>query len=135
MKLTWHDGSNTPKQVADHPVPGMGVMFIARQGPVVCRLQPLQALPGEGIHGLQGTAADHSAVHRPLEGMDQGMQGRQPDHVQFRLRLRVTETVLLGNVAYRAGRLLQWDAEAMKAVNCPDADRLLRRQYREGWRL
>jgi hypothetical protein len=47
----------------------------------------------------------------------------------------LTEPVLLGNVAYRLGQKLQWDARAVKATNCPEADRLIRRQYREGWRL
>jgi hypothetical protein len=38
----------------------------------------------------------------------------------------LTEMVLLGNVAYRAGRKLKWDPVHLKATNCPDADRDLR---------
>ena len=34
----------------------------------------------------------------------------------------LTEAVLLGNVAYRAGKKLQWDAVQLKAANCPEAD-------------
>ena len=47
----------------------------------------------------------------------------------------LTEAVLLGNVAYRAGQKLDWDAVALKATNCPEADRYLRREYRKGWTL
>ena len=36
----------------------------------------------------------------------------------------LTEANHLGNVAYRAGRKLEWDAESMKATNCPEAERL-----------
>jgi len=43
--------------------------------------------------------------------------------------------VLLGNVAYRTGDKLRWDAENLKAVNCPEADRFIRREYRRGWAL
>ena len=43
--------------------------------------------------------------------------------------------MLLGNVAYRVGKKLQWDAENLKAVNCPEADKYLRREYRKGWTL
>ena len=47
----------------------------------------------------------------------------------------LTEAVLLGNVSYRAGRKLDWDAKALKATNCPEADRYIRREYRAGWTL
>jgi hypothetical protein len=30
---------------------------------------------------------------------------------------------------------LQWDAENLKAVGCPEADPLIRREYRKGWVL
>jgi predicted dehydrogenase len=47
----------------------------------------------------------------------------------------ITETMLLGNVAYRVGRKLQWDGPAMKVTNCDEASALLRREYRPGWTL
>ena len=47
----------------------------------------------------------------------------------------LTETVLLGTVAYRAGKKLHWDAENLKATNCPEADQYIRREYRKGWSL
>jgi predicted dehydrogenase len=48
----------------------------------------------------------------------------------------LAEAVLLGNVSYRAGRKrLEWDAEALRATNCPEADAFIRREYREGWTL
>jgi len=45
------------------------------------------------------------------------------------------ETLALGNVAYRAGKKLAWDPVQLKATNCPEADRFIRREYREGWAL
>jgi len=45
-----------------------------------------------------------------------------------------TEANHLGNVAYRVGKKLQWDAERMKATNAPEADKFIRREYRKGWR-
>ena len=47
----------------------------------------------------------------------------------------LTEAVLLGNVAYRVGRKLQWDAVSLKATNCPEAAPYIKRPYREGWTL
>jgi len=47
----------------------------------------------------------------------------------------LTETVLLGTVAYRAGMKLEWDAENMEVTNCPAANQYIRREYRHGWTL
>jgi hypothetical protein len=46
----------------------------------------------------------------------------------------MTEAILLGTVAIRVpGQKLDWDAARMKFPNCPDAERFLQREYREGW--
>ena len=47
----------------------------------------------------------------------------------------LTEAVLLGTVAYRLGKKLDWDAVNLKATNCPEAERYLRPPYRQGWTL
>jgi hypothetical protein len=45
----------------------------------------------------------------------------------------LAETILLGNVAIRAGTALDWDGPSLKFPNAPKAEALLRRQYREPW--
>jgi hypothetical protein len=45
------------------------------------------------------------------------------------------ETVLLGNVAMRAGKRVVWEAERMRATDLAAADRYIRREYRKGWSL
>ena len=47
----------------------------------------------------------------------------------------LTETVLLGTVAFRTGKRLQWNADSLTATNAPEADRYLRKEYRKGWEL
>ena len=47
----------------------------------------------------------------------------------------LTEAVLLGNVAYRTGKALEWDAKALKATNCEAADKYIRKEYRSGWEV
>ncbi|MGD9127058.1 MAG: Gfo/Idh/MocA family oxidoreductase [Planctomycetia bacterium] len=46
----------------------------------------------------------------------------------------LAETVLLGNMAYRAGGF-DWDAENLKAVGNDKADALVRSEYRKGWKV
>jgi hypothetical protein len=47
----------------------------------------------------------------------------------------LTEAVLLGNVAFRVGKRIEWDAKRMRAANAPEADQYIRCHYRKGWRL
>ncbi len=45
-----------------------------------------------------------------------------------------TEANHLGNVAYRTGKKIQWDAAGMRASNAPEADPFIKRpEYRAGW--
>ncbi len=48
---------------------------------------------------------------------------------------RLTETVLLGVVALKAGTAIEWDAAGMKAKNLPAADQYIRRHYRKGFSI
>jgi len=43
--------------------------------------------------------------------------------------------MLLGLVAYRVGKKLDYDGAAGRVTNSPEANALLSRQYREGWTL
>ena len=45
-----------------------------------------------------------------------------------------SETVLLGNIALRLGRRLEWDGPRMKFTNLPEANQYLTKTYREGWK-
>jgi predicted dehydrogenase len=47
----------------------------------------------------------------------------------------LTETVVLGCVAMRAGKKIEWDGPNLKITNAPEANALLRREYRKGWEL
>ncbi|MEY4167998.1 MAG: Inositol 2-dehydrogenase, partial [Acidobacteriota bacterium] len=47
----------------------------------------------------------------------------------------LTEANHLGNVAYRTGKKLLWDAAKLQATNAPEAARYIKRAYRKGWKL
>ncbi|MGH7127749.1 MAG: hypothetical protein ACREIV_04210 [Planctomycetaceae bacterium] len=63
-------------------------------------------------------------------------RGGEPAMSNFDYAGRLTETVLLGNVALRADGKVEWDAEKFAAKNLPDGGKqYLQRDYREGWTL
>lgn len=43
--------------------------------------------------------------------------------------------MLLGNLALRTGKKIAWDARAMRVKGCSEADKFIRREYREGWEI
>ena len=47
----------------------------------------------------------------------------------------LTEIMLLGCLAQRVGKKIEWDAEKMRASNCPEADEFIKRDYRKGWEI
>lgn len=51
----------------------------------------------------------------------------------FEYSARLTETVLLSNVALRARRRIEWDPAAMKVTNLPAANQFLAKSYRPGF--
>ncbi len=55
----------------------------------------------------------------------------------FAYASRLTEVMLLGIVALRAGqgKKIHYDGDAMRITNAPDANRYLTREYRKGWEV
>ncbi len=47
----------------------------------------------------------------------------------------LTETILLGNIALRAGVKIEWDGPNMRPTNCDAAKSLVHYQYRDGYTL
>ena len=87
-------------------------------------------MPGHSAETPEHTSA---TSHAPLAARHTVALVRNSSHFGYAGPL--TETVLLGTVAHRAGKKIQWDAENMKVTNCPKANEHIRREYRHGWSL
>jgi len=124
-----------PDLEPDRKLPRNGSMFIGDKGTIVVadtaspRLvpeakmkafeQPKPFLPRVGDHKRDWLNAIRTG--KPA-GSDFALYGGH-----------LAEVVLLGNLAIRAGKKLDWDGEALEATNCPEAARFIRREYRKGW--
>ena len=134
-KLTWYDGNQTPKEVAGEKVPGSGVMFIGSEGKMFADYRKYRLFPAEKYAEFQPPEQTIPAsIGHHAEWIKACKEGT-PTLCNFDYAGALTETVLLGNVAYRAGEKLQWDAEQIKATNCPAADQFIRKEYRKGWEV
>src|SRR3972149_12066888 len=56
-----------------------------------------------------------------------------PTASNFNFAAAVTEVALLGSIALRHGKRLEWDAAKMSFPNEPAADQYLRVELRKGW--
>jgi hypothetical protein len=62
-------------------------------------------------------------------------KGGKPAYSNFDIAAYLTEIILLGCIALRVGKKLEWDGPNMTANNAPEAAQYVRREYRKGWTL
>ena len=137
VTLSWYQGTYKPKILQEQGLPqwGSGVLFVGSKGMLLADYGKHTLLPEKQFEGFERPkpfipkSIGHHAewVHACKTG--------DPTTCNFEYAGWLTEANHLGNVAYRAGQKLEWNARKMKATNCPEADRFIRRSYRDGWKL
>ncbi len=65
----------------------------------------------------------------------QACKDRKPEDAKagFAYSGPFTEALLVGNLALRLQKRIEWDAAAMKATNATEADDLIHKRYRPGF--
>jgi predicted dehydrogenase len=90
--------------------------------------------PEKGPIGVGDSEEDPHQKKEWVEAIRAGKPTMAASSFEFAGRL--TETMLLGNIAVRfAGQKLDWDPAAMKFRNSPAATALVSKSYRKGWEL
>jgi hypothetical protein len=138
LKLTWHQGDSKPPQWTEKTIPQWpnGVLFVGTNGRML--------LADYDKHTLLPEAEFKDFV-RPPQTIPPSIGHHQewikacktgsPTTCNFAYSGPLTEANHLGNVAYRAGKRIEWDSRNMKIPNAPEAERFLKREYRKGWSL
>ena len=136
VKLHWCDGSKRPDILAEKKIDwGDGVLFVGDKGMLLADYGRRVLMPEAEFKGFKPPEKSiPDSIGHHAEWIAACKDGR-PTTCNFAYSGALTETVLLGNVAYRTGKTLAWDGATAKATNCPEADVFLRREYRKGWVL
>lgn len=133
--LTWYDGDMIPKEVAGERVPANGVMFVGTEGKMFADYGRYRLFPSDKFAGFQPPEQTiPKSIGHHAEWIKACKDG-SPTTCNFDYSGALTETVLLGNVAYRTGASLEWDAKNLKATNCEAADAYISKEYRAGWEV
>ena len=137
VKLTWYQGQEKPAVLAERGIKGWGsgVLFVGDKGLLISDYGKHQLLPADDFTGYQRPPQIFPHSPGQHEEWFAAIKGGPAPLADFQYSGWLTEANHLGNVAYRVGKKLEWDAAAMKATNAPEADRFIRRAYREGWTL
>ncbi|MGH8017305.1 MAG: Gfo/Idh/MocA family protein [Opitutaceae bacterium] len=140
LKVNWYDGGlkpRAPEALGNFPLPDRGVLFIGDKGAIECDGAggPPRLFPESLRAGYEKPAATlkRSAGHH-RDWID-ACKGDESASSHFEYGARLTEIALLGVLAIRAGRPIEWDAAAMRVKGLPEAEPLLRASYRKGWEL
>ncbi len=135
--LTWHQGENKPEIWKKGGIPqwGSAVLFIGDDGMLLSDYGKHVLLPEEKFKDFTPPAQfiPNSPGHHQewLIACKEGGETGSP----FSYAGPLTEANHLGNVAFRAGQKIVWDAENLKITNVPDANQFLGREPRTGWSL
>src|SRR4051794_40917371 len=104
---------------------GDGVLFVGDKGMLLADYNRHVLLPESDFKDYTPPAPsipDSIGHHREwIEACKTG----SPTTCHFGYAGALSEAVLLGTVAYRVGQKLNWDHQALKATNCPEADRYI----------
>jgi len=137
VQLTWYQGRNKPEIWKQKGIPqwASGVLFIGDDGMLLSDYGKHVLLPEDKFEGFEPPEPfiPKSRGHH-AEWLHACKTG-EPTTCNFDYAGWMTEANHLGNVAFRAGKRLEWDAENLRATNAPEADRFIRREYRRGWNL
>jgi predicted dehydrogenase len=142
VRVTWYDGRlqppRPPELEADRELAEEGLLFIGDKGTIMCGFngQSPKLVPQARMDAF--TQPPKTLPRSPgndREWLDACLGGKTKPGANFEFEGNVTETLLLGNVALRAGHRIVWDRANLKAVNLPEADAFINPPYRSGWTL
>jgi predicted dehydrogenase len=135
VKVTWTDGDLVENTFDGHKLAGAGVYFIGDKGTMFADYGSWKLFPEEKFKDYQPPKATiPRSIGHHAEWIKACKTGG-PTTCNFDYAGALTETVLLGTVAYRTGKKLEWDAKNLTITNSSEANGLLQRQYRKGWDL
>ena len=137
VQLTWYHGGKQPALLSSEQAAQWksGVLFLGEKGMLLADYGRDVLLPEQDFADFKPPIPfikDSIGHHKEwIEACKTG----GPTTCHFGYSGPLTEAALLGNVAYRVGRKLEWDWMHLKATNCPEADRYIQHHYRRGWKI
>jgi len=143
VKFVWYDGGKRPpaELARQAELPKNGSILVGEKDTLY-----VPGLWGRGTFVSGAKAEDFKDIpeklpkhgdfeRRHYQEWIEACKGGAAAYSNFDYAAPMTEALLVGNLAVRLGKKIEWDAASMKAKNAPEADALIRPDYRKGWSL
>ncbi len=145
VNMTWYDGGKLPPTALFQGEPLIekdgGSLIVGTKGTLFTRTwhggqtanDMFVLLPRKQFADVEtpSPTLPRAASHHQ-EWVD-ACRGRAQAQSPFPYAARLTEALLIGNVALRAGGSVEWDADHMRAISNAQAEGFIRPVYRAGW--
>jgi predicted dehydrogenase len=139
VTATWYDGGLrpfAPAELREVELPPSGGLFVGDEGMLLRQHGGLpRLLPENKFASFKEPKPSLPRGETHYEEFVRACRGGPAPLSSFSYAGPLTEMVLLGNVAIVTGNTLEWDSEKFAFTNAADANKLLHREYREGWTL
>ncbi len=143
LKFYWSDGNahfdlvKATKDYDGKPLSewGLGVLFVGEKGMLVADYGRWQLLPQDRFSDFKAPAPTIANSIGHWNEWVAACKTGSPTTCNFDYSGALTETVLLGIVAFRSGEKLLWDAEKLKATNSAKAEEYISKVYRKGFEV
>jgi predicted dehydrogenase len=147
VTMMWYDGGKLPPQdlfqgekLITHDG---GSLVIGTKGTLFTRTwhggetdaDMFVMLPRKSWEGFQPPAPTLTRPTSHHQEWVDGCRGKTTPLSNFGYASVLTESLLIGDVALRVGKSLQWDHEGMRATGAPEADQFIKPEFRTGWAL
>jgi predicted dehydrogenase len=146
VKVVWHDGGKQPPRPKDLepdrklPNESWAILY-GEKGTIMHDFYcgTVRVIP-EAKHKELGVSKIPKTLPRAPAGQAPHMaeylracNGGEAAGANFEYASALTTMVLLGNLATRTGKRIEWDAKAQKCTNLPECNKWLAREPRKGW--
>jgi predicted dehydrogenase len=135
VALTWYHGGSKPKE-AERFKMSNAVLFVGEHGMLAADYGSRHFHPADKFAGVKIEKSIPPSIGHHREWL-QAIRTGGPTTCNFDYSGRLTETVLLGNAAFRGapGQRLGWDAKTFALSGSSDAAKYLHYEYRKGWEI
>lgn len=143
VKWTWYDGGMQPSPPESlepsRRLPDNGTLIIGSRATVLADMiyQSIRIVPEvkmrELAPSLPAKTLPRVAGGDHFSEWVRACKGGEPAGSNFDYAARLTEAVLIGNLAVRTRRRIEWDAAAKRVSNLNDANQYLAKEYRSGF--
>ena len=137
LQLMWYHGGKKPAllpaSISDKWP--SGVLFIGEKGMLLSDYTRHVILREASFTDYAEPKAINSDFTQHHQDWIRAVKNNRPAASDFAYSGPLTEAALLGNVAFRAGCKIEWNAKNLSVKNCPAASEFIQHHYRPGWHL